>query len=134
MLGQLYVELTHTMHSMAFPQNDGVQGNLEALLVLVCVFVSDAEGRPASVSKIAAHAMMPRATVYRKLDYLMKIGKIVKVGRSYCYAPNAITPDIHGKLGTILDRFVSWRVSKLNTYKLATEPSSFRHSTGAGKR
>jgi hypothetical protein len=106
-LARLYILLTRTFHEMAFPHTAKSYGsNIEALLVLVCVFIGDAEGRPTTVTKIASHAGLPRATVYRRLEQLCAIKKITRVGRSYYLASGAAHPDDHGRLSKILEGFL----------------------------
>lgn len=106
-LAQIYVLLTRMFSEMAFPQRAKNYGSdLEMLLVLVCVFIGDSEGRPTTVTKIASHAGMPRATVYRRLEQLCKLKKIVRLKRSYFIAPGAASPDDHGRLTKILESFL----------------------------
>lgn len=101
-----YIALTRIMHGMAFPDaKKGFGGDLETLLVLMCVFVGDADGRPMSASKIANYSGLTRATVYRRLECLMAIGKIVRVNNVYYCAKDVVTPDIDGKLAKTLANF-----------------------------
>lgn len=103
---RLYLALTRTIYELAFPQAAGSFGaEVETLLVALCVFIGDAEGRPMSASKIAIQAGLPRASVYRRLERLTRLKKIVRVGRSYHYAENALTPDENGRLRRILAKF-----------------------------
>ncbi len=104
---KLYILMTHTFNDMAFPDKTGDYGaSLEALLVWLCVFIGDAEGRPTTPTKIATHAGMPRASVYRHLGQLQKLRKIVKVGRSYHIAPGSASPDDRGRIAKILASFL----------------------------
>jgi hypothetical protein len=106
-LARLYVQMTRTFSELAFPRRVKNYGSdLETLLVYICVFIADAEGRPTTVTKIAAHAGMPRQTIYRRLEHLCKLKKVVQVGRSYYLAPGAASPDEHGKLTKILNGFL----------------------------
>jgi hypothetical protein len=102
-LARIYVQMTRTFSELAFPKRKNYGSDLETLLVFTCVFIADAEGRPTTVTKIAANAGMPRATVYRRLEHLCKLKKVVQVGRSYYLAPGAASPDEHGKLTKILN-------------------------------
>jgi IclR helix-turn-helix domain len=104
---RLYLALTRTIHELAFPKTaDSFGAEIETLLVTVCVFIGDAEGRPMTASKIAIQAGLPRASVYRRLERLTKLKKIVRVGRTYHFAENALTPDENGRLRKILAKFV----------------------------
>lgn len=107
-LARLYVDLTHTYYDLFFSKRGKTLGaDFETLLVLVCVFIGDAEGRPTSVTKIASHARLPRQTVYRRLDQLCKIKKIVRVKHSYHLAPGAVAADDQGRIAKILQGFGS---------------------------
>src|SRR5262245_54782625 len=98
-IARLYVAMTRTLHEVTFPQSgNGYGAELESLLVALCVFIGDAEGRPMSASKIALHAGLPRASVYRRLERLTKLKKIVRVGRSYHCSESAVASDDYGRL------------------------------------
>jgi hypothetical protein len=92
-LARLYVDLTHVMHQVAFPGRPNSGSDLELLMVLLCVFIGDAEGRQTTVSKIAAHAGMPRPNVYRRLEELCEEKWIVRTGRTYHIAQGAARDD-----------------------------------------
>jgi hypothetical protein len=103
---RLYLALTRAISELAFPQAANSFGaEIETLLVMLCVFIGDAEGRPMTASKIAIQAGLPRASVYRRLERLTRLKKVVRVGRNYHYAENALTPDENGRLRKILARF-----------------------------
>jgi hypothetical protein len=105
-VARMYVNLTRTMHQLAFPKSKkGFGAELETMLVLMCVFIGDAEGRPMSASKIASFAGLPRATVYRRLEHLIRQKKIVRVGNAYHYAKDAVSPDPRGQLHRLIDNF-----------------------------
>jgi DNA-binding IclR family transcriptional regulator len=93
---------------MAFPAEEAVYGSdLETLLVLLCVFIGEAEGRPTTVTKIASHSGISRQSVYRKLDQLMELKKIERIGRNYHLAEGAVVVDKTGRLKRILREFVT---------------------------
>jgi hypothetical protein len=105
-IARLYVAMTRTLHEVTFPQSgSGYGAELESLLVALCVFIGDAEGRPMSASNIAIHAGLPRASVYRRLERLTKQKKIVRVGRSYHYGESAGGSDDYERLRRLLDNF-----------------------------
>lgn len=105
-LARTYVALTHTYRDLFFP-NGKKMGDFETLLVLVCVFIADAEGASTSVTKLGAYSRLPRPTVYRRLAQLCKLGKIVKVGRSYYLAPSSVSRDDRGRIAKILRELTS---------------------------
>jgi hypothetical protein len=105
-IARLYVAMTRTLHEVTFPQSEsGYGAELESLLVALCVFIGDAEGRPMSASKIAIYAGLPRASVYRRLERLAKQKKIIRVGRAYHCAESAGSSDDYGRLRRLLDNF-----------------------------
>lgn len=107
-LARLYVALTHAYFDLFYPRRSKkFSADLETLLVQVCIFIADAEGRPTSVTKIASHARLSRATVYRRLEQLCEFGTIVKKGRSYYFAENAVAGDETGKIDRILRNFLA---------------------------
>lgn len=105
-----YLALTRTMHEMTFPQTEGGYGsNMELMLVLMGVFIGDAEGRPTTATKIANHCGLSRSTVYRQLDRLMAMKKVTREGRNYFVAPGAAAVDAQNALPAILNRFPATR-------------------------
>lgn len=97
---RMYVALTREGMDLAFPSQKRI--DLEALMVLTCVFIGDAEGRPTTPTKLASHAGLPRASVYRQLEALIRLKKVVRVGPNYRLAPGAAAIDEDGKIGRIL--------------------------------
>lgn len=105
-MARLYLALTRAISELVFPQTASSFGaEIETLLVMLCVFIGDAEGQPMNASKIATQAGLPRASVYRRLERLTRLKKVVRVGRNYHCAENALTPDENGRLRKILARF-----------------------------
>ncbi|MCA6114283.1 helix-turn-helix domain-containing protein [Bradyrhizobium sp. WSM 1738] len=101
-LARAYIDLTKLMCGRMFPHL--TNANLEALIAVMCVFVGEAEGRPPTVTKIAQHSGLTRQTVYRRLEYLIELGRVVRVGKRYYMAENAMEPDPHNRLMKILER------------------------------
>jgi hypothetical protein len=100
-----YVDLTRAFCDLVFTGRDPKSGpRLETILVLACVTVSEAEGRSTSVTKLASYSGLPRQTVYRRLEELIDLGKVVRSKKSYCLAENAVSPDRRGQLARILDK------------------------------
>lgn len=104
-LSRIYVDLTRELMEMAFNGKSGA--DIEALLVLLCVFVGDAEGRRNTATKIASHSGLARQSVYRRLNLLIDLGKVVKSGRNYYLAQGAAVADEKGRLSRILNNY--WR-------------------------
>lgn len=104
---RLYVSLTRASYELAFPQRKPFGADLDTLIVLMGVFLGDAEGRPTTVTKIASYCGLPRATVYRRLEVLIKLKKVERAGHRYYFAEGAVTPDKHRKLERIIDEYCS---------------------------
>lgn len=104
-LSRVYVDLTREMMTMAFNGRKGA--DLEALLVLLCIFVGEADGRKTTASNLSAHSGLSRTSVYRRLEYLIRAGKILREGRNYCLAEGAVIVDTKGRLSRILNNY--WR-------------------------
>lgn len=102
-LVQMYVSLTRASYELAFPTRKDFGANLESMLVLMGVFLGDAEGRPTSVTKISTYCGVPRASVYRRLEELIKLKKVERLGRRYFLAEGAVTPDRQQKLTRIVE-------------------------------
>lgn len=104
-LSQTYIDLTRELMAMAFNGKGGA--DIDALLVLLCVFVGDAEGRTTTATKISSHSGIARQSVYRRLDLLIKLGKVVKSGHNYHLTEGAAVADEKGRLARILNNY--WR-------------------------
>ena len=61
-----------------------------SIFVGACVAIGDLEHRQMSASDIANYIDMPRATVQRKLDQLVRRGIVVRNGNKFCMSPFAI--------------------------------------------
>jgi hypothetical protein len=100
--------------------------DLEVEIVGLAVFLGHAESRPMGLSKLADFLQMPRATVLRKLDLLMKLGLVEKMGRSYLFKASAFTTSASQALPDRLTRMIhdaSKKLSVLDTKPLKDPPA-----------
>jgi len=67
---RLMVDIMRNLHDAYAPINEPFGTRLETFFVGFCVALGDIEGKPFSVSKIAAYLHMPRTTVKRRLKRL----------------------------------------------------------------
>lgn len=105
-VARLYVDLTRALQEVAYPEVPRrSEPDLEMLMVTLCVFIGDAEGRPMSATKIASYSGLNRASVYRRLDSLKEMNKIERDGRVYRYVENAMEVDRNQLLSKIVDKF-----------------------------
>src|SRR4051794_24198432 len=82
-LCRLMVDIMRSLHGTYAPAGESFGGRLETLFVGLCVALGEIDGRPFSVTKIAAYMHMPRTTVIRRLNRLEKWGLIRRHGRRY---------------------------------------------------
>ena len=102
-VARMYLALTREFLEKAFP---GGKGDMEALLVLICIFIGDAEGRSTTATKLASHSGLSRTAVYRRLEFLVRIKKIIRIGDSYHLATGALVADEQGKVSKIINKFL----------------------------
>lgn len=87
-LSQMYIDLTLAFYATIFPLDqlpDETDANLS--LVAVAVMLGHAEARPMTSSCIAARLKMPRSSVLRRLDLLIKHGLIRRIKDKYYLEP-----------------------------------------------
>jgi hypothetical protein len=107
-MARAYVTLTRALHDLLLPEtanNFGAEN--ETLLVLMAVFIGDAENRPLSAPKIANYVCLPRASVYRRIRLLTSAGRIKRVGRAYRLAEGTMRGDQSGRIRKIMRQFVA---------------------------
>jgi len=102
-VARIYLALTREFLERAFPSG---KEDLEALLVLICIFIGDAEGRSTTATKLASHSGLSRTAVYRRLEFLVRIKKIIRIGDSYHLATGALVADEQGKVSKIINKFL----------------------------
>jgi hypothetical protein len=82
-LCRLMVDIMRTVHGAYTPDSEPFGPRIETLFIAICVAIGDTDGKPFSVSKIAAYMRVPRTTVIRRLDQLQSWGVIDRQGRHY---------------------------------------------------
>jgi hypothetical protein len=100
-LARAYVDMTTVMSDMAF--SGSAVASLEALLLVACVLVGEIDGTPTTITKLARHSRLSRATIYRRIDDLIELKKVERVGTRYYLSENAISADKQHKLRRIID-------------------------------
>ena len=83
-IAKTFIELVGEIRSVVLPDGSNDVGTL---LVAAAVLVGHIEGRAMSASKIAHYVALPRTTVIRRLDELVRRGVIERRGRVYCLLP-----------------------------------------------
>jgi response regulator of citrate/malate metabolism len=106
-MARVYVTLTRALHDTLLTETAARFGSeSETLLVLLAIFIGDAENRPMSASKIAGYVGLPRASVYRRIAYLTKAGRIERCRkRTYRLVPGTMRGDPHQRLRKIIRKF-----------------------------
>jgi len=82
-LCRLMIDIMRNLHGAYAPATEPFGNRLETLFIGLCVALGEIEGRPFSVTKIAAYMRLPRATVTRRLSRLQSWGLIYRQGRHY---------------------------------------------------
>jgi hypothetical protein len=80
------------------------------VLLFLAVSIGHAEGNPMNATKLAHFIHIPRTTVLRKLDRLIKLGLVVKHdGHSFVIAPHrarTVTAGRHARYVKMIRRFI----------------------------
>jgi DNA-binding IclR family transcriptional regulator len=77
------IDIMRTVHGAYAPTNELFGTRLETFFIGLCVAVGDIDGKPFSVTKIAAYMRVPRTTVIRRLNRLQRWGLVDRQGRHY---------------------------------------------------
>ena len=83
-LCRLMIDIMRSVHSAYAPAGEGFGTRLETFFIGLCVALGDIEGKPLSTAKIAAYMRVPRTTVIRRLDRLLRWGLVERQGGYYC--------------------------------------------------
>jgi biotin operon repressor len=77
------IDIMRSVHGAYAPATEPFGTRLETFFVGLCVALGDIDGKPFSVTKIAAYMRVPRTTVIRRLNRLQSWGLIARQGRYY---------------------------------------------------
>lgn len=91
-ISRLLLELARAFHNKSFTGPGGKPFGAEIDIVFVgaCVAIGDLENRPMSASDVATYIDMPRATVQRKLDQLVRREVVIRRGTKFAMSPSAV--------------------------------------------
>lgn len=107
-MARAYVTLTRVLHELLLTETaEHFGAENETLLVLLAVFIGDAENRPMSAPKIAGYVGLPRASVYRRIKLLVDEKRIERVGQHYRLTPGSMRGDPTGRIRQIMAKFVA---------------------------
>ena len=96
-VAHLVLSLFRTVRNAYMPELTLAETS-EFVFLLMHLFIGHAAGRPLSASRLAHIAEMPRTTVLRRLDILIKLGYVQRDGNSYCLTTKANVPNQRGVL------------------------------------
>jgi hypothetical protein len=82
-LCRLMIDIMRSLHGAYAPTDEPFGSRLETFFIGLCVAVGEMEGRPFSITKIAAYMRVLRPTVMRRLNRLQKWGLIHRQGHHY---------------------------------------------------
>jgi len=80
---RLLIGIMRSVHEAYVPTNERFGTRLETMFVGLCIYIGDIEGKPFSVSKIAAYMCVPRTTVVRRITQLQRWNLVSRRGRRY---------------------------------------------------
>lgn len=91
-ISRLLLDLARVFHNKAYKETGGKPFGAEIDIIFVgaCVAIGDLERRPMSASDIASYIDMPRATVQRKLDQLVRRNIVTREGNHFLMSPFAV--------------------------------------------
>jgi biotin operon repressor len=89
-LCRLVIDIMRNLHGAYAPASEPFGTRLETFFIGLCVALGQLDGRPFSVTKIAAYMRVPRATVTRRLTRLERWGLIYRRGHYYYLHENAL--------------------------------------------
>jgi hypothetical protein len=82
-LCRLMIDIMRSLHGAYAPATEPFGGRLETFFIGICVALGEMEGRPFSITKIAAYMRVPRSTVMRRLEQLQSWDLIYRQDRRY---------------------------------------------------
>ena len=89
-LCRLMIDIMRSLHGAYAPTTEPFGGRLETFFIGLCIALGEMEGRPFSITKIAAYMRVPRTTAMRRLDRLRSWGLIYRRGRHYYLQDKAL--------------------------------------------
>jgi DNA-binding IclR family transcriptional regulator len=84
------IDIMRNLHGAYAPASEPFGGRLETFFIGLCVALGHFEGKPFSVSKVAAYMRVPRTTVLRRLNRLQKWGLVHRQGHRYYIEDKAL--------------------------------------------
>lgn len=85
-VARMNLALMRLSHRSYFPRTLTIAEGLVLRVMLQYAFLWDAEGHPATVSKMSRALGLSRATTKRRLNVLVDLGFVTRKGRYYCCA------------------------------------------------
>lgn len=91
-ISRLLLDLARVFHNKTYegPGGRPFGAEIDIIFVGACVAIGDLERRPMTASDIATYIDMPRATVQRKLNQLVRRDIIGRAGNKYFMSPFAV--------------------------------------------
>jgi DNA-binding IclR family transcriptional regulator len=108
--------MMRSLHGAYAPITEPFGNRLETFFIGVCVVLGEIEGKPFSVSKIAAYMRVPRTTAIRRLKRLENWGLIYRQGHHYYAHENALNSAIGMRSYQHIRRMLSKAVEDLTAF------------------
>lgn len=88
-LSEMFIDLALAFHATTVPlDQEPPETDANQALVAVAVMLGHAEGHPLNASQIAKRIKMPRTSVLRRLEALIKSGLIKRISGKYYLEPD----------------------------------------------
>lgn len=86
---ELFIDLCLAFHASAYPVGtEPSETDANLALVATAAMLGHAEGRPMNASEIAARLRMPRTSVLRRLNVLVKGGLLIRIEDRFYLEPD----------------------------------------------
>ena len=117
---RLYVRLIRSLNDDYGSDLAGHSDSCTDRTIAIYVFLKTIMGTPARATRIAQALKLPRVIVNRRLQRLIKLGYVERVGNAYRVTDKVNIPDLQGKLERRIDLIVETaaELSKLRAVKV----------------
>jgi DNA-binding MarR family transcriptional regulator len=122
LMSRLYVELIRSLNDDYGSDFTGHSDSCTDRTIGIYVFLKTIMCTPARATMIAQTLKLPRTTVNRRLQELIKRGYVERVGNAYRVTDRVNIPDLKGKLERRIDLIIETaaELSKLRTAKVSS--------------
>ena len=126
LLSRLYIRLIRSLHDDYGAEFAANSDSCTLRAIGIYVFFRTLTCTPVRASTIAQTLKLPKATVNRRLQELMKHGYVERIGNAYRVTDKVNVPDLQSKLQRRIDMIMetATELSRLRTSTLGADPES----------